>query len=534
MSMIKWCGDDRALHMHQAFHQRKARLESELAKADSREKFLTNLHSTSASGARCEVTFPNFYGENPPTYKEEKDPTHYNFRKGWAVLDITPSGMAKIHVQGCLVPAYSIWQAIFPEEETSYECINDALKIVEQDDSIIGAVMVFDSGGGYACGMEECAANIRATSQIKPVSGYTGSCAFSAAYGLMSATYPAYAYPSAEVGSIGTYFVHFSYVRAYDEAKIDPTVFRAGEFKALGLPQEELTDAAKEILQQKIDESNGFFVRSVARYRNLSLSDQAKWGEGKTFFAQEAQNMGLIDNLGSFKDLFDRSVTAYYVTHNQGDAFAMHISPEKLARIGEGEAPSKVLTPAELKQYQEQLESVTSGEATEEKGKPAQEGTDEGEQTKDNTGVEEGKGEGEGDDKAPKQSAQPSGAFDTAMMDRLLQATSQIATLSSEKASLEQKLAKAEADTTTAQGAVEALRPLAEHAVSNLQLVLGKQASMPSTTQGLVDSYVSLRSEQAQRFPSQQRSRAAQETVGTLGTNELADRLKALNITGDM
>ena len=509
MSMIRWCGTDDALQRHRAVIKRRSELEAEVAKATHREQFLMNLRGSTAK--RCELTFKGWDDELPPGYSSEKDPFDPGFRKGWSIMDVTPSGVAKIHVQGCLVPTFNIWQCVWPEDETSYEAINDALKLVEQNEDIISAVMVFDSGGGYACGMDECAANIRATSQVKQVSGYTGSYAFSAAYGLMSATSPAYAYQAAEVGSIGTYMVHMSYVRMLEESGIDPTVIRAGEFKALGLPQEELTDEAKALMESKIQEANGFFLRTVANNRGVSLSEQSKWGEGKTFFAQEAQNLGLLDRVGTFKDLFDRQVVSYYVSHNQGEKFSMHISQEKLERIGAGESPAAVLTPAELKAYNASITDAQEGKKAE--GEPVTETTEE-------TKGDEGK-EGEEEDKEP---TEPEGnpttvatsQFDTAMLDKLMSLTSEVATLKAENAQLTSKVALAEAGTTEAKAVVEKVMPLAKQAVTSLQRILGKPVDTSMSAQSLVDAYSELRTEQLQRFPTSQRTLAAEDKTAPI------------------
>ena len=517
MNMLKWCGTESALSMHQSFNRKKAVLTEKLAAAPDQRQFYKNL--VSAGALRSEITFP---WDDNPNYSPEKDPLDPAFRKGWSVMEVTPSRMAKIHVQGCLVPTFNFWQAIFPESETSYESINDALKIVEQDDDIIGAVMVFDSGGGYACGMDECSANIRATSKVKPISGYTGSYSFSASYCLMSATSPIYAYQAAEVGSIGTYVVHLSYVDAYAEAGISPTVIRAGQFKALGLPEEELTDEAKTTMQQKVNESNGFFLRTVSAHRGVSLSNQSTWAEGKTFYAQEAQNVGLVDKVGSFKELFERGLVSYYVAQNTGETKVMNIDAAKMARIGEGEAPESVLTPAELKSYKASIEGDTN--------KPEEPVEPQGDEVKPTEPTDEDE---KGDIvKEPELAPQSQDV----LLDRLMAATTEAATLRAESKSLKEQAVKAEATAAEAKAMVETVMPLAKQAVMSLQRILNKPVDTNMSAQGLVDAYAELRTEQLQRFPTSQRSLAAEDKTAPImddATLVLQSRLNAIENTED-
>lgn len=503
MSMVTWCGTESSLHQHIETKRRHMVLEQELAKSEHPEKMLASLYG--AQGPRCDITFRNFWGDEPPEYSEQKDPLSSKFRKGWCVLDTTPSGMATIRVQGTLVPNYNIWQAVYPDEETSYECINDALRIVESDDDIIGVVMTFNSGGGYASGMDECGENIRALSKIKPVSGYTGTYSFSASYGLMSACSSIMAYPAAEVGSIGTLMVHTNVVDMLEKQGIKSTVFRAGEFKALGLPVEELDDKARSVIQKNIDQNNEFFVRAVSQRRNIPLSAQSRWGEGKTFFAEEAKDLGLIDSTGTFKELFDREVVAYYIAHNQKGTspMPMNISQEKLSLIAAGKPANEVLNAEELKEYEEALQRPLN------ENEPTKEG-----------------GEGGEEPKPTEETVEPPApqSVDATTIDRMLAMGRDLAKAEAKLEHQEAQLAAAKADTESAKSEANALLPLAEYAVTCLQNVLNKRDPMPSTARGLADKYAELRTEQCQRFPTGQRS--AVNTQEPKASSELLRRLE--------
>lgn len=189
----------------------------------------------------------------------------------------------------------------------SYEEITEALAEAGADASVEQVVMNFATGGGTANGIKSAADFIQYTDQnVKPVFGHTGSASFSAGYWLYSATRKGTVEDMGQLGSIGALNIHVSYKDMLDKEGIVYTVFREGEFKALGQPFEKLDDKAKTYLQEKLSKANGFFLDAVVRNRNISLTNQSEWGEGKTHYGREAVVLGLADEVTTLHELLGR------------------------------------------------------------------------------------------------------------------------------------------------------------------------------------------------------------------------------------
>lgn len=189
----------------------------------------------------------------------------------------------------------------------SYQEIAEALDIAATDESLKQVVMMFHTGGGTASGIRDVGEHIKfIDNEFKPVYAYTKTAAFSAGYWLASSARRVFVEEMGQLGSIGAIATHISFKGALDQEGIVATVFREGEFKALGQPFEDLDEKAKEHFQEKLKETNAFFLDAVMSNRNLSMAQQSEWGEGRTFYGRKAVNVGLADEVISLRGLMSR------------------------------------------------------------------------------------------------------------------------------------------------------------------------------------------------------------------------------------
>ncbi len=189
----------------------------------------------------------------------------------------------------------------------SYEEITEALAEAGEDEGTEQIIMNFSTGGGTANGIKSAADFIQYTDRnVKPVYGHTGSASFSAGYWLYSATRKGSVEDMGQLGSIGALNIHVSYKDMLDKEGIVFTVFREGEFKALGQPFEKLDQKTKDYFQERLSKANAFFLDAVVRNRNISLSNQSEWGEGKTHYGREAVAYGLADEVTTLHELLGR------------------------------------------------------------------------------------------------------------------------------------------------------------------------------------------------------------------------------------
>ena len=188
--------------------------------------------------------------------------------------------------------------------ETTYPEIRQALIAAAVDPQVKAIVLDINSGGGAVTGVSDTANLIRKVDGIKPVHAFTDGMMCSAAYWLGSSARSVKATEMSEVGSIGVITTHVSFFRMYQEIGIDATVIRAGEFKALGHPMEQLSDKAKGVIQAQLDQMYGMFASYVADRRGMSLDVFNKTaGEGRVFIGVKAVDAGLVDAITNFDKL---------------------------------------------------------------------------------------------------------------------------------------------------------------------------------------------------------------------------------------
>ncbi|MBU0860275.1 MAG: S49 family peptidase [Gammaproteobacteria bacterium] len=390
----------------------------------------------------------------------------YSDRKGLYLLERI-GNIAVVKVHGSLTNTHRWWHEYLAGQVTSYEALADALQIAAEEEGINEILMDFATGGGVVRGLDVMSEVIRRIDARKPVFAHSDSHAFSAGYWLACTARRVTASRMAEVGSIGTLMVLSTYVKAAEKEGIEYHVFRAGEFKALGLPYETLDDKAKAYIQDNLEKTNKFFLEHVSRNRNLMMSERDRWAEGKTFFAEEALAVGLVDRVTTLADLIGSAAST--TTTSDPRRFEMNISAEKLAQIAAGADPKTVLTAEELKQYEASLENPEP---------EANEGNGEG---------------GEPEAEEPEKPAPEASADTMALMKEI--------------GRLEAKLEAAEADNTTLQQALAgrdaqmaSLLTVAQVAVGNLQGALQRPKEARSTAAEVVAQFNELQGEMAKRF----------------------------------
>lgn len=219
----------------------------------------------------------------------------------------TQDNVAVLTISGPMTNQDSIWNLFFGM--VSYNTVSAALNRALEDESITDIVLNLSTTGGDAEGIGSVAENIRIADKQKPVYAFSGTKALSAGYWMAASTRQIYGTPMSEWGSIGVIVTHVSRHRMLKERGFDVTVFRGGKLKALGHPAEKLSDKAKKYFQEKAEKLYDFFLREISGERpSLKIEDKETWAEGRVFFAEDAQQVGLIDSVTTFNDLISSLV----------------------------------------------------------------------------------------------------------------------------------------------------------------------------------------------------------------------------------
>ena len=229
-----------------------------------------------------------------PGSREEEDDDEEEEDDGLIMID---GDIGILNVNGPLVAEDSWLNSFFGI--TSYPAIaRSAIKLAEmyQDGEISQIIHVFSTPGGDANGINGVSEVLQACKDLAPNTvSYTGSTALSAGYWLATINDKLYVDKMGEVGSIGVISTIKSISRMLEADGVDVKVVRSGKYKALLHPYEPISEAGLKEVEAKGAQLHGFFIEHIQSMRPKLSSRVTQWGEGQTFFGEEAVQLGLAD-----------------------------------------------------------------------------------------------------------------------------------------------------------------------------------------------------------------------------------------------
>lgn len=218
--------------------------------------------------------------------------------------NIESSGLPIINVIGSL----SSRKHPFSSGGTSYnEIVQDTLAHINNGAEKL--IYYFDSPGGGVNGLFGTTSFLKGIKQKYGVEtiGYTDGVSASASYALMSAMDRVYSNDSSVLASIGVVMSRVDYSKINDKAGIKIKVYRSKEEKALGHPDEPITDKEEEAIIARLKEYDTIFNNTVVENRpNVVLQDIIDL-KGNTVLGKDAIKYHLVDGIvPSFQDLLEQ------------------------------------------------------------------------------------------------------------------------------------------------------------------------------------------------------------------------------------
>lgn len=397
--------------------------------------------------------------------------------------------VALINISGSLVNRDSWYNRYYGM--VSYQEIRRSVLLALADPAIDGILAMMNTPGGSASGADSMASFFSKANKRKPFYAYAESDMCSGGYYLGAPARQIYAQRAAQVGSIGVVMVHFDILKMYQEMGVEPTVFREGEFKALGTPYEHLDKKSKETIGKQLKSYFDMFNEHVTVNRNFANSQEMRdtAGEGRVFMAEEAKEVGLVDYVAELEDTLEdvsqkstkaagkRSQLA--VNRNYGGSTMG--AQKKDANLEAGQ-------PAEIDLDEQTIAALASG-APIEAAKPAGEGDEPAEPV-----VEAAKPAGEGDEPADPVVEASKTEGDTPVAEAPkgdVTLAAEVTRLSRDLGLAEAKLSQLETDKATLQTQLDAQkatlasqRAVVAQAVTHRQAALGFQ---PNDTASMSD-----------------------------------------------
>jgi len=234
----------------------------------------------------------------------------------------------------------------------SYNEIQEALYYAVADPSIKEVLVDMGSPGGNVSGLVEAVYAMDQAASVKPVTLFAENVMASAAIWLGMPAWKSYVGLLADVGSIGVVAKHIEFSKMRQEAGITETIIRAGEFKQLVNDSEPLTEQARNIIKGSAEYAYGIFVQAVADYlgKSYQLVD-SQMAQGREFTGQQAVDIGLVDGVSTFDEVFATMQTRISTNSNGGGDMkkkTLMSTAMKLAAVASGAEVPGEQTPEEL------------------------------------------------------------------------------------------------------------------------------------------------------------------------------------------
>jgi protease-4 len=141
----------------------------------------------------------------------------------------------------------------------------------------------------------------------KPIIAGMGSLAASGGYYISAPTQEIWASPHTLTCSIGVISQFINVEDFAEEYGITTITIKSGKFKDTGNPFREFTAEDEALWQAIIDEVYDEFVQVVVEGRNMSEEAVREVADGRICTGKQAQEIGLVDNLGYLPDMIDRA-----------------------------------------------------------------------------------------------------------------------------------------------------------------------------------------------------------------------------------
>ena len=178
------------------------------------------------------------------------------------------------------------------------------LRLAEDDKKVKAVILKIDSPGGSVTGSDVLYKEIlgyKERTGNKVVVAMMGLAASGAYYISLPADY-ILAHPTTLTGSIGVIFIRPKVTGLMHKIGVDVEVNKSGKNKDMGSPFRPTSAEEEEILQELVQRLGIRFVDLVAKHRELDPEIMANISTARVYLANEAIELGLIDEIGYLND----------------------------------------------------------------------------------------------------------------------------------------------------------------------------------------------------------------------------------------
>ena len=188
--------------------------------------------------------------------------------------------------------------------------LSTAIEDAALADDIDALVIRIDSpGGSYVASDTIRRAIVFAREQGKKVTVSMGNVAASGGYFIATAADKIYANPATITGSIGVAGGKFALNDLWKKLGLNWSIVTAGQHADLYSTNRKFSPEGWRLLNNDLDRIYNDFTTRVAQDRNLSTEAVEQAAQGQVWTGTEAQNLGLVDELGGLRDALNSALT---------------------------------------------------------------------------------------------------------------------------------------------------------------------------------------------------------------------------------
>ncbi|MGM5484248.1 MAG: signal peptide peptidase SppA [Nanobdellota archaeon] len=178
----------------------------------------------------------------------------------------------------------------------------EIIELIEKAENRGMEAIIFriNSGGGSPVASDEIGQKIKDLN-MTTVSAIRDAGA-SGAYWVATATDHIIANRMSITGSIGVTSSYLELSGLLEDHNVTYRRLVSGEYKDMGSPFKELSEEEKDMMMDKLETIEGFFIDEVAENREMKREEVEELATGEWFLGSEAKEEGLVDELGTMED----------------------------------------------------------------------------------------------------------------------------------------------------------------------------------------------------------------------------------------
>lgn len=168
--------------------------------------------------------------------------------------------------------------------------------------NIKGVLLKVNSPGGSVAPSVEISESIKQLAKEKPIIVYGAGMIASGGYYASIWANEIIVNHGSTIGSIGVMFMGFNVEGLMKKIGVKSQFMKKGEYKEAGTFARKWNDLERKEIDKFIQNIYDRFVKQVSMARNIDIKDKNKFANGHIFGAKEAKELGLVDDLGTYRD----------------------------------------------------------------------------------------------------------------------------------------------------------------------------------------------------------------------------------------